>query len=227
MFVFPPLFQAGFLRRYKRFFVDVEKDGGIITVHNPNTGSMKGLLDPGSPVLCSVSDNPKRKLQSTLEAICIRGEWLVVNTMAVNRIAEGAINSGEVAELGDVTLCRREYAYDEARLDFYVESDLGRFLVEVKNCTMYDDDTVMFPDAVTVRGKKHLEVLQRAVKDGYTACMLYVCQVRRKAFRPAHEIDPAYAAEFERAKAAGVKILVYNTVFDPVTGAVSLEKMCE
>lgn len=226
MFVFTHLFEARFLKRYKRFFVDVEKDGEIVTVHNPNTGSMKGLLQEGSPVLCSVSDNPKRKLQSTLEAICINGEWLVVNTMAANRIAEGAINSGEVAELGKVTLCRREYPYGEARLDFYVESDRGRLLVEVKNCTMYDDETVMFPDAVTTRGKKHLEVLQRAVAEGYTACMLYVCQVRRKAFRPAHEIDPAYAAEFEKAKAAGVRILVYNTLFDPSTGAVTLEKMC-
>lgn len=226
MFVFPELFEARFLKRYKRFFVDVERNGEIITVHNPNTGSMKGLLVEGSSVLCSVSDNPKRKLQSTLEAICINGEWQVVNTMAVNRIAECAINSGEVTELGQVTFCRREYPYDEARLDFYVESDLGKFLVEVKNCTMYDDDTVMFPDAVTTRGKKHLEVLQKAINDGYTACMLYVCQVRRRNFRPAHEIDPAYAAEFEKAKAAGVKILVYNTVFNPAKGEVTLEKMC-
>lgn len=225
MFEFPALFKAEFVKRYKRFFTDVIKDGETITVHNPNTGSMKNLLTEGNPVLCSVSDNPARKLSCTLEAMCVNGEWLVVNTMVVNRIAESAINEGEIEELGSVSLCRREYSYDEARLDFYVESDKGKFLIEVKNCTLYDEHTVMFPDAVTTRGKKHLEVLQKAVREGYNACMLYMCQVKRSAFRPAHEIDPAYAAEFEKAKSSGVQILVYYTDFDPEKGTVSLKKM--
>lgn len=225
MFEFPALFKAEFVKRYKRFFTDVIKDGETITVHNPNTGSMKNLLTEGNPVLCSVSDNPARKLSCTLEAMCVNGEWLVVNTMVVNRIAESAINDGEIEELGSVSLCRREYSYDEARLDFYVESDKGKFLIEVKNCTLYDENTVMFPDAVTTRGKKHLEVLQRAVRKGYNACMLYMCQVKRSAFRPAYEIDPAYAAEFEKAKSSGVQILVYYTDFDPEKGTVSLKKM--
>jgi len=225
MFEFPALFKAEFVKRYKRFFTEVIKDGETITVHNPNTGSMKNLLTEGNPVLCSVSDNPARKLSCTLEAMCVNGEWLVVNTMVVNRIAESAINDGEIEELGSVSLCRREYSYDEARLDFYVESDKGKFLIEVKNCTLYDEHTVMFPDAVTTRGKKHLEVLQKAVREGYNACMLYMCQVKRSAFRPAHEIDPAYAAEFEKAKSSGVQILVYYTDFNPEKGTVSLKKM--
>jgi sugar fermentation stimulation protein A len=222
MFQFPPLHKAVFLKRYKRFFADVRTEEGVLTLHTPNTGTMKGLLAEGSPVLYSLSDNEKRKLKGTLEAMCVGGEWLVVNTHIANRIAENAVKDGEIPELGAVGFVRREFPYGDSRIDLYVESDRGSFLIEVKNCTLYDDEYVMFPDAVTVRGRKHLGELENAAKEGYRACMLYMCQVKRPAFRCASEIDPAYAEAFERAKSNGVEMLCYATELNPETGSVRL-----
>lgn len=225
MFVFPPLFKGTFVKRYKRFFTDILKNGEILTVHNPNTGSMKNLLKEGNNVLCSTSDNKSRKLPHTLEAIEVGGEWLIVNTIIVNKIVENAINDKEIEELDDVLLCRREFSYHDSRIDFYVETPSAKNLIEVKNCTLFDDNAVMFPDAVTLRGKKHLQTLQKSIDDGYTPYMLYLCQVKRDSFRPAEKIDKEYAEEYEKAKEKGVKMLFYYTDFDPEKCAVSLKKM--
>ena len=59
------LLQGTFIKRYKRFFVDIGYKNKIITAHCPNSGSMMGLLNKGNDVWFSKSDNPKRKLKFT------------------------------------------------------------------------------------------------------------------------------------------------------------------
>ncbi len=216
------MYEAKFIRRYKRFFVDVDTGEEVFAVHNPNTGSMKNLQIEGSPVLYTVSENKKRKLPCTLEAINISGDWVLVNTHLANRIVEASINDGEISELGDVLKVRREFTYKEGRIDFLVENERGKALVEVKNSTYFDDDACMFPDAVTTRGKKHLEVLMKAVDEGYEAYILYTCQADRPYFRCASDIDPDYCRTFEKALDHGVKALCYRTDFDKEKRSVRL-----
>jgi sugar fermentation stimulation protein A len=67
------------LKRYKRFLADIElKDGRSITVYCPNTGSMLGCSEPGSPVMISRSDNPGRKYPHTLEMVQTGSAWVPI-----------------------------------------------------------------------------------------------------------------------------------------------------
>ncbi|ADD68005.1 sugar fermentation stimulation protein [Denitrovibrio acetiphilus DSM 12809] len=224
MYKYPKLLKAKFIKRYKRFFTDVETSGEILTVHNPNTGSMKCIVKEGRDVLISESDNPKRKLKHTLEAFLIDGEWILTNTILMNRIVKHGIQDGEIPELGVISYLKSEYKYGDGRIDFLVECELGKCLIEVKNVTMFDEDTCIFPDAVTERGKKHLGLLVKSIEEGYTPIMFYVCQIDKPYFRPAWEIDPAYSAALYDAVDKGVRVVTLHTVFDEEEGTVFLEK---
>lgn len=224
MYQYPKLLKAKFIKRYKRFFTDVENDGEILTVHNPNTGSMKCVVKEGRDVLISRSDNPKRKLAHTLEAFNVEGEWMLTNTILMNRVVHAAIRDGEIPELGRVDSIKSEYTYGDGRIDFMTECSLGRCLIEVKNVTLFDEKYCMFPDAVTERGRKHLRLLTESISDGYTPVMLYMCQLKRPCFRPASEIDPKYAEALYDAVAAGVRVITVHTVFDEESTTVRLEK---
>ena len=95
-----PLLKGKFLRRYKRFFADIELDSGeTVVAHTPNTGAMLTCREPGALAYVSTNDNPKRKLKYTWELVR-SGETLVgVNTLLANRLAEGAILAGKLPEL--------------------------------------------------------------------------------------------------------------------------------
>lgn len=211
MYKLPPLKEGVFIRRYKRFFVDVMTDDGVITVHNPNTGSMRSLLKEGNQVLYSTSDNPKRKLPCTLELINVEGEWIVSNTVRVNSIVEAALKAGAMPELYTGGEIRREFSYKDSRIDFLLGE---KTLVEVKSVTYFDGETSYFPDAVTSRGLKHLQTLSEAVKEGYRAVMLYVCMADKPYFACAADIDPAYNKGLEEAVKAGVEKTVAHAFYE-------------
>ena len=215
-----PLIPARLIRRYKRFLADVrlEEAGGAgggqeITVLCPNPGRMIGLDMPNSRIWLSLSDNPKRKYAHTWELSALPGGLVGINTNLPNAIAEEAIAAGRVPELAGYASLRREVRYGRnSRIDILLE-DEGRppCYVEIKNChLMREPGLAEFPDAVTARGLKHLEELGDAVEAGARAVMLYVVQREDcTRFAPAGDIDPAYAAGLERAKARGVEMLSY------------------
>ena len=80
------LLQGILVKRYKRFFVDIKYKNKIITCHCPNSGSMLGLLNQGSKVWFSESDNIKRKLKYTLEIIEVEKKMVGINTLKTNKI---------------------------------------------------------------------------------------------------------------------------------------------
>ena len=207
------------LHRFKRFLADVELgDGTITTVHCPNSGSMRGCLGEGWPVMLSRSDNPKRRLPLTWEMVHNGRCWTGVNTHLANRLAVEAIAAGTIGELQGYGSVRREVAYGEAsRVDILLESGDARCYVEVKNVTMVDDaGRYAFPDAVTARGRKHLEELWRMVEKGYRGVMLFVIQRSDgEGFAPAADIDPAYTDALRRAADRGVELLAYRAQVTP------------
>ena len=225
MYSYPPLKEGCLRSRYKRFFADLETKDGLLTVHNPNTGAMRSLLKEGNPVLYSESDNPKRKLKHTLELINADGEWVVSNTIRVNRIVEAALLSGELGSLYTGGELIREYTYHDSKIDFLLSNEAKRTLVEVKSVTYFDKDTCYFPDAVTTRGRKHLYTLARAVDEGFKAVMLYVCMVKREFFSAAGHIDPAYAEALDEVKKRGVQVLLVHCAYDKVTNSVSVKEL--
>ena len=200
------------LKRYKRFLSDIRLDSGTqIVAHVPNTGSMLSTRDPGSRVAVSYHPDPKRKLKWTLELVESSGSWVGVNTAFSNRIVEAAVLQHLIPELDGYDTLRREVKYGSgSRIDLLLESSGRKCYVEVKNVTYRHADAALFPDAVTVRGTRHLRELCNMVKEGHAAVMFFL--VNRDDCRfmaPATEIDPTYSQTLVAASAAGVQLMAY------------------
>ncbi len=225
-----PILDGHLVRRYKRFLADVEMDGELHTVHCANSGSMAGLVEEGNPVRISGPHGGKRKLLYTLEQIHIRRSdgdelWVGVNTSLPNRLVEEITVAGRLPGFSDCVSVRREVKLGEhSRIDLKLGFNDGPDAwVEVKNCTMVQADVsdkttvnegsiATFPDAVTARGLKHLNVLMDRVRAGERAAVVFTIQrddVDR--FAPAVAYDPAYAERFYEAQEAGVVMIPLMT----------------
>lgn len=216
--------EARFIRRYKRFMVDVElSDGSQITLHCPNTGSMKNCLYPGHKVWYSDSGNPKRKYPCTWEQAEIpvtfgnevRMTRAGLNTNMANRLVEELLQNGKVSELDEYQSIRREVRYGEekSRIDFLLEQDgLPDCYVEVKSVTLAMGDGLgLFPDAVTARGAKHLRELAQMCAQGERAVLFFCVQHSGiEVIAPADDIDQEYGRELRKAVAAGVEVMAWG-----------------
>ena len=212
-----PLFAGTLLRRYKRFLTDIERpDGAIITAHTPNTGSMKQCAVPGYPVLFSAANNPKRKLPWTLELIQVGNDWVDTHTQRSNQLVAEALGQGWITEFRDYQV-RAEYPFGASRIDFLLTKGKEKVLLEVKNVTLCcEAETACFPDAVTLRGQKHLLELKTALSQGYRSVIFFLVQRgETRYFSPADEIDPDYGRLLRQVAAAGVEVLAYKTRTTP------------
>lgn len=216
-----PLVPATLVARYKRFLFDaLLMDGTPVTGSCPNTGSMLGLTTPGSRVWLSQHDSPTRKYRHCLEMVEADGTIVGINTGLPNRLAEEAIRAGLVADLGAYASISRERKYGRSsRIDLMLEDPRrGLAYVEVKNVHLRrSGDLAEFPDSVTSRGAKHLDELGDMVEAGHRAVMLYLIQrgdVSR--FRLCRDLDPAYAAAFDRAMARGVEAFAVRCDISPI-----------
>jgi sugar fermentation stimulation protein A len=217
MKIAPPLLPATFERRYKRFFADVRTQSGeLLTIHCPNTGSMKNCLVEGSACWYSLSDNPKRKLPGTLEIVTTsEGHLAGVNTARPNYLVRELIEAGLVLQLQGYSQIRSEVRYGEekSRIDLLLEDEsLGQCYVEVKNVTLdMGEGLATFPDAVTSRGTKHLRELMAMVTAGHRALLFFCVQLTGvERMEVAADIDPVYAATLAEAVAAGVEIIAWR-----------------
>lgn len=214
----PSLQSATLVKRYKRFLADVitDKDQKI-TVHCPNSGSMRGCATPGSQVMLSTSPNLKRKYPQTLEMVKEGQTWIGVNTMRTNTIVAEAILEGRIKEFQNIDSLTREVKTSKSsRLDLLLEQGDKKIYVEIKNCSLVEDGWATFPDAVTARGTKHLNELARLVEQGNEG-VIFFCIQRTDAdrFRPAAHIDPLYAKTLAEVNKKGVQILAYQAEILP------------
>ena len=196
-------------RRYKRFFTDIEVNNKTVVAHCPNTGSMMGLLDQENEAWISEHNDPKRKLKFTLEMIKVKNRIIGVNTHRANRIVEHALENKLIKEFSTIKNIRAEFKYsDDTRFDFLCDN----YLIEVKNVTLFrENDIAEFPDAVTSRGTKHLNMLIKSIKKGYKPYVLFLTQIQNiNNFKIAKDIDQIYFENYKKAKKAGVKILAYR-----------------
>lgn len=213
-----PLYEATLIRRYKRFLADVRlPDGETITVHCPNSGSMKGCAEPGSSVLLSRSSNQKRKFPFTLELIRINGLWVGINTMRPNYLVREAISQGTIPELSGYQDIRSEVRYGtNSRIDLLLSGPTGSCYVEVKNVTLLCGESALFPDAVTTRGQKHLRELMQVVQTGSRGVIFFVVQREdAQTFGTADSIDPLYGKLLRLAMQNGVEALAYQAHIGP------------
>jgi sugar fermentation stimulation protein A len=214
----PELIPGTLIRRYKRFLADVQLESGeTVTAHCPNSGSMRACCQPGRPVYLSFHDNPKRKLKYTWELIHMPDSMVGVNTHVPNRLTALAIASGDVVELSGYETVKREVkAGKNSRIDILLTSpDRRPCYVEVKNCTLVTEGAATFPDAVTLRGQKHLMELKDLVAADFRCAMFFLIQrMDAVSFAPADHIDPEYGKKLRQALRNGVEILVYDVSID-------------
>ena len=204
------------IKRYKRFFVDIKIKNRVITAHCPNTGSMYGLISKGNKVWVSKSDNPKRKLKYTLEIIENEKTKIGVNTHSSNKIVHHALKNNLIDELKDLSEIKPEVRFGaNTRFDFFIYKKKSKAFIEVKNVTLSRIKGIAeFPDAITVRGLKHINELIKASKKKYRIFIIYLVQREDcKSFTIARDIDPVYANALSKAVKNKLNILCYDCKF--------------
>ena len=191
-----------FIDRPNRFVAHVDIEGGIHTVHVKNTGRCKELLLPSTVVYLAASDNPARKTKYDLVAVEKTGFGLInIDSQAPNAVVK------EWLQGQGYDYIKPEYTYGNSRIDFYMEKNNDRYLMEVKGCTLEIDGIGYFPDAPTERGVKHLRELAAAVALGYKCILAFVIQMEGvHQVRPNIETHPEFGKAMEEAIEAGVEI---------------------
>ncbi len=210
-----PLLSGRLVKRYKRFLADIVLDTGEeITAHCANPGSMLGVAVPGARAWVSKHDDGKRKLPYSWQLTEVDGVLIPINTANPNRIVAEALEDGAIPELAGYAEVRREVKYgDKSRIDFLLDDPRkGACYVEVKNVHLSRLPALAeFPDSVTARGAKHLRELMAMKEAGARAVMAFIVQRSDcRRFRPAADLDPAYAAALGEDAAAGVELLAYD-----------------
>ena len=219
------------VKRYRRFLADVRLSSGEqITIHCPNTGSMKNCQKPGSTIWFTASGNKNRKYPHTWQLIEIDSGVLVgINTGIANRLVLESIQNKTVEKLHGYSKKRVEvpYGYENSRIDILLEgAGLKDCYIEVKNVSLGSETGEgFFPDSVTVRGQKHLKELM-SVKESGARAVLFFCVQHSKveSVAPAHEIDPVYAKLLVEAMRCGVEVMAYRSEVDLVSSTIWLEK---
>ena len=219
------LIKGKFIKRYKRFFADINIKNEIITAHCPNTGSMMGLLDQNNEVWISKNNDPKRKLKYTLEIIKTKDNLVGVNTHLANKIVYEGLSNNLINEFMNSDSIKPEVYYNKnTRFDFLVNKNNQNHFIEVKNVTLFRTNNVAeFPDAVTSRGSKHIKTLVDAIKKGYKSYVLFLVQIQNiENFQIAKDIDKIYYENYLLAKKDGVQFLAYRCNID--TNSITIEK---
>ena len=198
-----------FLERPNRFIAYAELAGKKEVIHVKNTGRCAELLTPGAPIYVQESDNPARKTKWDLIGVEKGSRMINMDSQAPNLVVKEWIESGQL--FSDIRLIRPETVYGNSRFDLYVETGSSRIFIEVKGVTLEEEGAVRFPDAPSDRAVKHLQELEKAVREGYEAYVFFVIQMKGvRYFTPNMATHPAFCEALKSAKAAGVKILAYD-----------------
>jgi len=212
----PPLQPATLIKRYKRFLADViTADGRELTLHCANTGAMTGCATPGDTVWYSTSDNLKRKYAHSWELSETQsGHWICVNTLRANQVVREAIENDRIPELSGYSKLTAEVRYgaENSRIDLLLQADnRPNCYIEVKSVTLLQHGCGYFPDAVTLRGQKHLRELQAMAEQGQRTVLFFaVLHSGIETVAPAHHIDPRYAELLAQVQQNGVEVVCYG-----------------
>ncbi len=197
--------KARFLSRPNRFIAHIDIDGKTEVCHVKNTGRCRELLTENATVFVQESDNPNRKTKYDLISV-LKGEKLInMDSQIPNKVfGEWAQNSGF---FGEIKLLKAEKTFESSRFDFYIETDNDKIFVEVKGVTLEQDGVVMFPDAPTERGVKHINELCRCIDNGYKAYIFFIIQMDNvKYFTPNRKTHPQFAEALKAAAEKGVGV---------------------
>jgi len=203
--IYSNIYTAKFLNRPNRFIAHIELDGKKEIAHVKNTGRCRELLTENATVFVQKSDNPNRKTKYDLIGV-LKGEKMInMDSQIPNKVfGQWAETSGF---FGDLKLIKAEKTFGSSRFDFYIETEKDKIFVEVKGVTLENDGVVMFPDAPTERGVKHINELCTCLESGYKAYIFFIIQMDNvKYFTPNRQTHPAFADALKNAAEKGVGV---------------------
>lgn len=200
---------ATFIERPNRFIAKVDLEGEEVTVHVKNTGRCKEILIPGVEVILSHSDNPNRKTAYDLIS-AYKGDMLInIDSQAPNEVYKESLSKGQIYK--DPVSVRSEVVHGDSRFDFFIEKGEEKIFTEVKGVTLEKDGKVLFPDAPTERGVKHLRGLANCISEGYKASAVFVVQMSEaEFFTPNYEMHEEFGTALEDAVSVGVEVAAYT-----------------
>lgn len=205
---------AKFVLRPNRFIAEIEIDGKREISHVKNTGRCKELLTGGESVFVQRSDNPARKTKYDLISVFKGNELINIDSQAPNKVFGEWVSGGNFFR--NFSFIKPECKYKNSRFDYYIEADGRKIFAEIKGVTLEENGTVMFPDAPTERGVKHLRELCECVEDGYEAYVFFVIQMERcNFFTPNRKTHPEFADALIEAGKKGVNINALNCIVKP------------
>jgi sugar fermentation stimulation protein A len=207
-----PLIEGKFLERPNRFTVVFEWNGRLEKAHLRDPGRLKELLLPEAPLLLRTASNTaNRKTKYDVIAVFSEGIWVLINSGFHSDLAQEIIETGMISEFEGLKVKKREYTYGNSRLDFLLSDQESCLLLEVKGCTLVEDGHAKFPDAPTERGKRHVEELIKAKKEGLKSAVLFLifCE-DAKCFSANFKMDPDFSNALRESQKVGVNIIVYS-----------------
>lgn len=200
---------ATFISRPNRFIANCAIDGKTVACHVKNTGRCQELLVPGAQVILQKSGNQSRKTLYDLIAVYKGTRLINIDSQAPNKVFAEFLQTERL--FTDIALIKPEFTYGNSRFDFYINAGNREILVEVKGVTLEESDVVLFPDAPTQRGLKHLQELLLARKNGYEAYVVFIIQMSGvNYFSPNIRTHQAFGAALQAAETQGVKILALD-----------------
>jgi len=231
MIIYDNILPAIFLKRPNRFIAHCLLEEEEVIVHVKNTGRCKELLIPGVTVYLQSNNNPNRKTKYSLISV-IKGERLInMDSQVPNKMIYKALNNGKInlpGVKGELTHLKGEQSYQKSRFDFYFESKTQKGFIEVKGVTLEEDGIVLFPDAPTERGIKHIDELIKASKEGFLAYVIFVIQMKDvKYFTPNMKTHQEFGEALMIAQNQGVEVLAYDSIVTPESIGINQEVRCE
>jgi len=212
MFLEGELLEAEFVDRPNRFLTRVKYNNRVVESHLPDPGRLKELLIPGASLLIKKEGNPNRKTKFSTQAVYLDSQLISLNSWLPNKFVEFLLKRKSIEFLEDWNFIRREIPFGKHRFDFLLERDKKPLYIEVKSVTLVENGIAKFPDAVTERGKRHVESLTKMTKDGINCMVLFVVQrPDAKFFKPQWERDPKFAKALLKAYDNGVNIKVIQS----------------
>ncbi len=207
----PPTVAGRFLARENRFRVRVEVEGRILPAHLPNSGRLTELLTPGRPCRLVPHPEPRRRTPLDLLLVEYAGALVSVDARLPGPLFAEAVVGGWLPEFSGFVRLEREVRCGESRLDFRLDGPDGPLWVETKSVTLVEDGVALFPDAPTLRGRRHLHQLAAQVKRGERAAVVFVIQrPDAEAFMPHTRADPAFTAALVEAARVGVGVYAFR-----------------
>ncbi len=204
-----------FLSRPNRFTAVVDIDGSTTVCHVKNTGRCLELLVRGCEVFLEKSSNPERKTMYDVVAVMKGDRCVNIDSIAPNVAVGEWLRKG--ALIPEPQIVKPEFTYKTSRFDYYVGTqDSRQCFVEVKGVTLENDGVVMFPDAPTERGVKHLKELMDCVKEGFEAYVVFVVQMKNvKYFTPNTQTHKEFADTLKLCAKSGVNVVCVDCNVTP------------